>query len=152
MAAASAPKRQITVGGGGTTDAWYARGAGVDVPLSLVVSDLCLRPGLTAGEIDVGELTDTVRGDAITRQSSALVDFRQAFTQARESTKNHDRHRSHFPSAPRKTITLESGPVEVASLIRRLHRVSSDGRHHREIWFAAEGLADSTLWIADYQP
>jgi hypothetical protein len=100
MAAASAPKRQITAGSGGTTDAWYARGAGVGVPLSLVVSDLCLRPGLTAGEIDVGELTDTVRGNAISRQSSALVDFRQAFTQALESTKNHDRHRSHFPPAP----------------------------------------------------
>jgi hypothetical protein len=143
MAAASAPKRQITAGSGGTTDAWYARGAGVGVPLSLVVSDLCLRPGLTAGEIDVGELTDTVRGNAISRQSSALVDFRQAFTQALESTKNHDRHRSHFPPAPRKMITLKLGSVEVAPSIRRRHRVSGDGRHHREIWFAAEGRVDS---------
>jgi hypothetical protein len=84
MAAASTPKRQITVGSGGITNAWYERGDGVGVPLSPVVCDLCLRPGLTAGESDVGELTDTVRGYAITRQSSALVDFRQALTQGHE--------------------------------------------------------------------
>ena len=95
MAAASAPKRQITAGTGGITNAWYEHGGGVGVPLLLVASDLCLRAGLTAGKIDVGELTGTVRGYAITRQSSALVGFRQAFTQALEATKNHDRHRSH---------------------------------------------------------
>mgnify|MGYP000367239801 CR=1 FL=1 len=43
-----------------------------DVTLASVVSDICLNAGLTAGQIDVTALSvDTLRGYAITRQSSA---------------------------------------------------------------------------------
>jgi hypothetical protein len=43
----------------------------VDVSAGSMVSDLCQRAGLTAGQIDVSALTDTLRGYVVTRQISA---------------------------------------------------------------------------------
>jgi len=48
----------------------FFRRSGDGELLSDVVTDLCLRAGLDASEIDVSQLTDTVRGLAIARQTS----------------------------------------------------------------------------------
>jgi hypothetical protein len=42
----------------------------VDVTVSDIVEDICTRAGLASGEVDASDLTDTLRGYAITSQSS----------------------------------------------------------------------------------
>ena len=52
------------------------------IPLSQVVTDLCLRAGLTAGQIDVTQLTDIVDGYAVIRVSTvraALLQLQKAY-------------------------------------------------------------------------
>ncbi|WP_423396020.1 phage tail protein [Burkholderia sp. LMG 21824] len=46
-------------------------GNGSDVTLASIVSDICLRAGLTSGQFDVSQLTDLVYGYGITSYSSA---------------------------------------------------------------------------------
>ncbi|RBB38914.1 hypothetical protein DPV79_16170 [Burkholderia reimsis] len=57
-------------------------GNGNEVTLASIVSDVCLRAGLTAGQIDVSQLTDLVYGYGITSYSSArdaLVPLMQSY-------------------------------------------------------------------------
>lgn len=59
------------------------RGDGLGSSLAVVVTDLCRRAGLTLAEIDVSELTETVRGYIVTRQMparGALTPLLEAFS------------------------------------------------------------------------
>jgi hypothetical protein len=66
----------------GLKKAFLGRGGGAGDTLSGIVADLCARAGLAAGDIDVAELTDSVPGYVISRQTTvrgALEPLSQAY-------------------------------------------------------------------------
>src|SRR5512134_775673 len=66
----------------GLKKAFLGRGGGAGDTLSGIVADLCARAGLAASDIDVAELTDSVPGYVISRQTSvrgALEPLAQAY-------------------------------------------------------------------------
>ena len=60
----------VNMTGNGIFQAWPGRVSRDTVPLGSVVTDLCARVGLAAGDLDTSELTDGVRGYGIARQVS----------------------------------------------------------------------------------
>ncbi len=101
------------------------RGAGLGVPLSDVISDICLSAGMLAGDIDVTDLaTETVEGYMIGRQISARNSVQvlaQAFF--------FDGVESDF----KLKFTLRDGKTSVATILQRdLATLNSQGDFFQE--------------------